>query len=145
MSLRSGRLKGILFIAALLAVLLVVALSRHLEKDTTPSTMGDFVHIYVRKGLSIVAFALVGYALAAFRRRPKSDTAAIALIVGGYSALIEVAQRLHGEHEGLYGNAVDTLCGVIGGALGSWLYSCAFFQTKPRIRDSPTRDRKNSQ
>ncbi len=42
-----------------------------------------------------------------------------ALLVGAYSAAIEVAQAWLGSKEGLAWNAIDTLCGAAGGALGA--------------------------
>ncbi len=106
----------------LMAVFLFVALSRHFEKATTPSTLGDFVHVDIRKLLSVVAFGLIGLAMAYWRRRGEKDVLPVALIVAGYSALIEIAQWLHGEREGLYWNTIDTLCGYIGGFFGAWTY-----------------------
>ncbi len=41
-----------------------------------------------------------------------------ALIVGAFSALIEVLQKLHGAPEGLGWSAFDVGCGAVGGALG---------------------------
>jgi len=104
-----------------MVLLAALAVSRQLEKVTTPSTLGDFVHFDIRKLLSIAAFAAIGFLLALRRRRGLRDCAAVALIVGAYSALIEVAQWLHGEREGLYWNAVDVLCGLVGGYLGAWI------------------------
>jgi peptidoglycan/LPS O-acetylase OafA/YrhL len=104
---------------------LAVAVSRHFEKATTPHSMGDFVHFDLRKLFSIAVFAIVGLLLAAWRRRGARDTFRIALMVAGYSAIIEIVQRLHGEHEGLYWNTIDVLCGFLGGFLGSAAYALA--------------------
>lgn len=105
----------------LLAALFVLAVSRNFEKSTTPSTEGAFVHIYLRKFISIGAFAAAGFLVAYLRRRGRSDILPVALIVGGYSALIEIGQFVYGEREGLYWNTIDTLCGVAGGFIGAYV------------------------
>ena len=63
------------------------------------------------------AFALVGYlsgrAFQEWGRRP--NAAGLALLVGLYSAAIEIGQAFHGSTEGLAWNAFDTGCGALGG------------------------------
>ena len=76
-------------------------------------------HVVLRKAYSIVAFALVGFT--ADKALGPSGTGVLrgALLVGAYSAAIEVVQFWIGSKEGLGWNAFDTLCGVAGGALGA--------------------------
>lgn len=75
-------------------------------------------HVLLRKAYSIAAFALVGFT--ADKALAPSRTAVLrgAVLVGVYSAAIELAQWLLGSKEGLVWNTIDTVCGVIGGALG---------------------------
>ncbi len=119
-NLALGRMRPLISVltALLLAALFALAVSRNFEKYTTPSTDGALVHIYLRKVFSIGAFAGVGYLIASLRGRGRGDVLPVTLIVGAFSALIEIGQRLHGEREGLYWNAIDTLCGAAGGFLG---------------------------
>jgi hypothetical protein len=73
------------------------------------------LHIVVRKVYSIVAFAIVGFlvdmALPPIRRR----VLRAALIVAGFSAVIEVVQVMHHSPEGLASNLFDIGCGAFGG------------------------------
>jgi hypothetical protein len=73
--------------------------------------------VLLRKFYSIVGFALIGFvvdkALPA-TRRPEMRAA---LIVGAFSAAIEVVQKIHGASEGPLSEAIDIACG----ALGGWL------------------------
>jgi len=73
---------------------------------------------YLRKSYSIVAFTLIG--AVANLALPPSAWAVLrgALIVAGFSALIEVAQKLHGAPESLLWSTFDVGCGAAGGALG---------------------------
>jgi hypothetical protein len=73
---------------------------------------------YLRKSYSIVAFTLMG--AVAHLALPPSSRAVLrgALIVAAFSALIEVAQKLHGAPEDLLWSAFDVGCGAAGGALG---------------------------
>lgn len=73
---------------------------------------------YIRKSYSIVAFTLMG--AVAHLALPPARFAVLrgALLVAAFSALIEVAQKLHGAPEGLGWSAFDVGCGAVGGALG---------------------------
>lgn len=77
--------------------------------------LGLSLHVVLRKLYSIVAFALVG--LCAELALPRSARPALrmTLLVAAYSAAIEYGQFLHGSKEGLVWNAIDTVCGGIGG------------------------------
>jgi len=102
------------------AALFVVALSDSVYNLTSPP--GPF-QILLRKGYSIVAFAVVGWLFA--RSLIASDTPKSALFVGlfiaNYSALIEISQAIGQAHEGFIWNVVDVACGFLGGVLGAWL------------------------
>ena len=106
------------FIAAS-AGFFLISLSGDVERATSPNIWG--LQVVLRKSYSIVAFAIVGFLLARIRKSEMPDVFPVALMIAGYSAAIEVAQRLLGSHEGLYWNVIDTLCGFIGGFLGAAL------------------------
>ena len=76
-------------------------------------------HVLLRKSYSVVAFAVVGYLLRrALVENGRSHLAATC--IGGmalYSGLIEVGQFIGGSDEGLVWNAIDVLCGALGGAV----------------------------
>ncbi len=97
--------------------LFIIALSDEVYNLTTPP--GPF-RILVRKSYSVVAFALVGYLLS--RALDASGRPASALTVAGavgiYSLAIEIGQDIGGSQEGLIFNAIDVVCGLIGGYLG---------------------------
>jgi hypothetical protein len=98
------------------AALFWVATSDVVYEMTSPRALT--FHVLLRKAYSIAAFALVGFS--ADKALGPSTRAVLrgALLVGLYSAAIELAQWLLGSKEGLVWNAIDTVCGVIGGALG---------------------------
>jgi uncharacterized BrkB/YihY/UPF0761 family membrane protein len=104
------------------------AISHRVYTRTLPSAVlehlfgeddGEWISalVVLRKVYSVVAFTLIGFVVHA--ALPASRRAALraALVVAAFSALIEVAQKLHHAHEGLASNAFDVLCG----ALGGWL------------------------
>ena len=104
---------------AVAAVLYAVAISGAVYEVTSPSWLS--FHLVLRKCYSVGAFALVGYL---FRRaaRERGGTHLVAVAVLGtalYSAAIEVGQYFAGSKEGLGWNAIDTLCGALGGAIAS--------------------------
>ncbi|MBD5633561.1 MAG: hypothetical protein IAI49_03680 [Candidatus Eremiobacteraeota bacterium] len=102
------------------AIFFAIAVSRAVYELTSPSWLSW--HVLLRKSYSIVAFAIVGYlgrrALGEWGRAGKT-VATCVLGVAAYSAAIEVAQYVHGSREGLVWNAIDTLCGALGGALAT--------------------------
>ena len=75
-------------------------------------------HIVLRKAYSIAAFALVGFMADKALGPSAKAVLRAAILVGLYSAAIEVAQDRLGSNEGLEWNAADVLCGAVGGALG---------------------------
>ncbi len=99
------------------AVLYATALDNDVYTITSPASLPS--HVFLRKAYSVGAFALVGYlsgrALEEWGRRP--NAAGLALLVGLYSAAIEIGQAFHGSTEGLAWNAFDTGCGALGGLI----------------------------
>ncbi len=106
--------------ALVAAALYAIALSDAVYELTSPVALSW--HVLLRKTYSIGAFTLVGYLLRRALRengRKGRRTTIVACIAGvaAYSAAIEFGQWLAGSHEGLGWNAVDTICGAIGGGL----------------------------
>lgn len=101
---------------AVAAALFWAATNNEVYDVTSPPELS--FHILLRKTYSIVAFALVAFT--ADKALGPSTRAALrgALLVGAYSAAIEVVQAARGSHEGLVWNAIDVLCGAAGGWLG---------------------------
>ena len=95
----------------------VVACSQDVYLLTSPPSFEW--HVLLRKGYSVVAFALVGYLLRrALTENGRSDL--VRTCIGGlalYSGLIEAGQFVGGSQEGLVWNAIDVLCGALGGAV----------------------------
>jgi hypothetical protein len=76
----------------------------------------------LRKTYSVVAFAIVGFFVAPLQRRgPRMRDDA--LVVAGFSTLIEIAQKAAGSSEGLLSNAFDISCGALGGVLGAYAWN----------------------
>jgi hypothetical protein len=75
------------------------------------------VLVLLRKFYSIVAFAVIGFVVDKALPRTRRPALRAAIIVAAFSAVIEVAQKLHGAREGLLSEAIDVACG----ALGGWL------------------------
>lgn len=73
-------------------------------------------HVLIRKLESIVAFALVG---ASYVWASDASLRRSALLIALYSGAIEIAQYANHSSEGIGWNAVDVVCGAIGGALGA--------------------------
>lgn len=79
------------------------------------TVLGD--ETWPRKLLSIAAFTLVAY-VADRALGPSRHRLLRAVAIGaGFSALIEIEQKLHHSHEGLLSNAFDVACGAFGGCL----------------------------
>ncbi len=95
----------------------LLSLSEDVDRVTAPHIFG--LHVILRKGYSIIAFGIVAYLLARIRRSRFNDIFPLALVLSGYSALIEIAQYAVGSHEGLYWNLIDIECGFLGGYLGT--------------------------
>jgi|GEM_PF-523484 len=80
---------------------------------------GDWLSalVVLRKLYSIAAFTLIGFVVHLALPPARRPALRAAVIVAAFSALIEVAQKLHHAHEGLASNAFDVLCGAFGGWL----------------------------
>jgi hypothetical protein len=98
------------------AVLFWAATSDVVYEATSPTELS--FHIVLRKAYSIAAFALVAFIADKALGPSAKPVLRAALLVGAYSAAIEAAQAWLGSNEGLAWNVVDTLCGIVGGALG---------------------------
>jgi len=105
---------GALLVAA---ALFWIATSDVVYEITSPGELS--FHVLLRKAYSIAAFALVGFMADRALGPSARPVLRGALLVGAYSAAIEVAQAWLGSKEGLAWNVFDTLCGVVGGALGA--------------------------
>jgi hypothetical protein len=100
--------------------LFIIALSDEVYNLTSPPGP---LRILIRKSYSVVAFALVGYLLSralGASGRPASALT-VASTVGLYSLAIEIGQTIGGSQEGLVLNAIDVVCGIIGGYLGRFV------------------------
>jgi len=108
----------------------------HLYHDLPRQAQNDLSYRRIlRKGYSVVAFALVGLFSAPFLPK-RNRIAATTLLVAAYSAAIEVAQKLvlHSP-ESLLSNAFDIACGAVGGWLGAWVLTLITrFARKPHER-----------
>ncbi|MBC5799902.1 MAG: hypothetical protein GIX03_00080 [Candidatus Eremiobacteraeota bacterium] len=100
--------------------LYVLALRDDFYHLTSPTTLAW--HVALRKLYSIIAFTVVGYLGRRALIENGRDRVVMPCIAGValYSALIEVGQYVLGSQEGLGWNAIDTLCGAVGGALAVW-------------------------
>jgi hypothetical protein len=100
--------------AAVAAGFFFIALSNEVYNLTSPPTLSW--HVLLRKALSIVAFAVVG---GAFVWASGASLRRSALVIALYSGAIEIAQHFVDGPEPYVFNAVDVLCGALGGALGA--------------------------
>ena len=129
----TSRNRAILWWALTIVVALIflyVASSDAIYELTSPP--GSF-QVLLRKSYSIGAFAIVGYLLstalqASDRRR---SVLFVGACVGTYSLQIEVIQALAGSHEGFLWNAVDVVCGLIGGWLGAFVQQLKIERLNP--------------
>ena len=71
----------------------------------------------LRKFYSIIAFTLIGFVVDKALPATRRPALRAALVVGAFSAAIEVIQKVHGASEGPLSEAIDVACG----ALGGWL------------------------
>jgi hypothetical protein len=114
-----GEMKRWTLIACGLAIVFfALALSNAVYEFTSPFALSW--HVLLRKFYSIVAFSLVGYAARrAFDEHGISRSPLVAIVaLAAYSGLIEIGQALLGSQEGLLWNAVDVVCGALGGLIG---------------------------
>ena len=104
----------------IVAVLLfIVANSDTVYNATSPAWLD--IHVLLRKTYSIVAFGVLGFLAA--RASHASGLRVSPLTVGWWVAIfslsIEIAQAMTPPPEGLGWNAIDVLCGLLGGWLGA--------------------------
>jgi hypothetical protein len=105
--------------ALVAATLFILALRSDVYELSSPYWLPW--HVALRKAYSIGAFFCVAFL---FRRALAEHgatrfTTRCIVATALYSAAIELGQFLGGGHEGPIWNAVDTLCGAIGGALAT--------------------------
>jgi hypothetical protein len=108
-------------------VLFWAATSDAVYEATSPSSFS--FHVWLRKAYSIVAFALVGYLADKSLWPTKRASLRAMVLVASYSAVIEYAQWLDGSKEGLRWNAIDVVCGAVGGWLGAQA-----MRVRPKLR-----------
>ncbi len=106
-----------------------LALSHRIYRETLPVGLIDRVfgedagegpfapQVVLRKLYSIVAFTLIGFVVDRALPRARRPALRAALVVAALSAVIEIAQKARGAHEGLLSNAFDVACGAFGGWL----------------------------
>ena len=85
-------------------------------------TFAESVYFFIRKTYSIVAFAVLGLLLSPLFGRPRRSRS-VALVVAGFSAVIEVVQKVSGSDESLASNAFDVGCGFVGGFVGAGVWN----------------------
>ena len=109
-------------------MLVWAALSRRIYTGTLPQRLIEHVFgendtagamVALRKLYSVLAFAALGFVVDRALPATRRPALRAALLVGAVSALIELAQKLHYAPEGLLSNAIDILCGALGGYLGA--------------------------
>jgi hypothetical protein len=120
----------------LAAAFYALALSHEVYDATSPPGLGW--HVVLRKIYSVGAFALISYclsrALAVRAASLLASVATCALALAAYSAAIEIGQAVAGSQEGVAWNAVDVLCGALGGVAGAY---AAWFSTPRPTRGPP--------
>jgi hypothetical protein len=95
-------------------------------RDTSPRRYAHELNIFylVRKAYSIVAFSILGLLVAP--TIPKPNRIRIdGIVVGVFSTVIEIGQKLTGTIESIYSNLFDIGCGVLGGILGALAWNLA--------------------
>jgi VanZ family protein len=110
------RPRWIVVATVLAAALFWLATSDAVYELTSPPNWSW--HIALRKAYSIGAFALVGFTADKALGPSARPALRAALLVAAYSGAIEIAQAWSGSREGLRWNAIDVLCGAVGGWLG---------------------------
>lgn len=87
----------------------------------------------LRKLYSIVAFTLIGFVFHQALPPSRHPALRAALMVGAFSLVIEIVQKLHHAREGPLSNLIDIACG----ALGGWLAVTITENVKNRRPMSP--------
>lgn len=112
-----------------MALLLLSSLSHRFYQLTDPFQTPTLIFI-CRKAESVIAFALVGATLGRSWWRS-------ALIVGLFSAFIEVAQDARGSAQTLPESILDVTLGVTGGAAGALLRQALASRRRAIARELP--------
>ena len=112
----SARIGWIAAVVVIAAILFWLATNDAVYELTSPSSLSW--HVWARKAYSIVAFALVGFTVDKALGPTTRPYVRAAVLVAGYSGAIEIVQALQGSHEGPIWNAIDVVCGAVGGWLG---------------------------
>jgi hypothetical protein len=87
-------------------------------RNSTPHHHHELNVFYLaRKVYSIVAFSILGTIVAPII--PKPRVLIDGALVGAFSTLIEIGQKLTGTIESINSNLFDIGCGVLGGMLGA--------------------------
>ena len=96
--------------------------AREVYQATSPHSL--IGHVWLRKLYSVIAFTIVGWITAhGLRKFSYANRIFLGgLLVASYSALIEVAQKLHGSTESWRWNLFDIGCGLLGGLVGALIY-----------------------
>ncbi len=97
------------------------SLSQHVPDRFQHDLAPSFV---LRKLYSVVAFAVFGFFSAPLLPRARRIRAC-ALLVTGFSLLIEIVQRLTVSHESNLSSIFDIACGTVGGTLGALAWNVA--------------------
>jgi len=101
-------------LAAVALAFFWAALSNDVYNLTSPPALSW--HVVLRKLYSVIAFAVVG---GVFVWASGASLRQSALAIGSYSGVIEIGQHFTYGHETLFWNAIDVVCGALGGALGA--------------------------
>jgi hypothetical protein len=134
-----GRKRWIVISIVVAAVLFWVATSNPMYELTSPFELSW--HVTLRKAYSIGAFALVGFTTGK-ALGPSARPVLRAIFVGAvYSGAIEIAQAWQGSDEGLTWNAIDVLCGAVGGWVGAMVGHMTGSRRKPSSAPGPQRVR----
>jgi hypothetical protein len=84
--------------------------------------LGNVIYFTLRKSYSVVAFAILGFLTAPLWPRVKRVRAS-GLVVAGFSAVIEIVQKVLGSDEVIASNLFDIACGLAGGLIGAVLWN----------------------
>jgi len=95
----------------------VAALSNTVYVIASPPDLGW--HTVLRKVESVVAFTVLGLALAWWLAGRRYLSAILIFGMAAYSALIEAGQQLTGSPEGWHQHIFDIACGALGGLIAS--------------------------
>ena len=106
---------------AIVAVLLFLIANNDTVYNATSPPWLD-IHVLLRKIYSIVAFGVLGFLAARALRATgwRTSLVTVGWWLAGFSLAIEIAQAMMPPPEGLGWNAIDVVCGWLGGWLGAF-------------------------